>query len=109
MQVLEQELQEKLIKYDDFVMISDETEQETEEYQSPSDVIKHTVLRLESLFRRMQAYSSLLSAVSDAIVHSGNDVKNYVKAIEYLDDKMLDFLNDLETLFEETDKEKKNL
>lgn len=109
MQMVEQELQDELMCYGEFILNHKEKECDWEEYKSPHEIVSKVVCHLEDLTKKIQAYSNLLTAVRDAILDGGNDAAIYVKAIEYLDDEIFIFQGDLEALFKEADEEKKNL
>ena len=97
------------MSYGEFILNHKEKECDWEEYKSPHEVIKNIVYRLESLLNRMRAYSSLFSALGEAIIRCQNDVAVYESAIRYLYDEIFIFLSDLDTLFKEAYEEKKNL
>lgn len=105
----EQELQEKLTNYGDFLLNREESEQDSEEQKDLSGVIVYISFRLERLLKRMRAYSGMLSAISDSIINGRNDAECYATAIKYLDYELFEFLNDLDTLSRETDEESKKL
>lgn len=105
----EQELQEKLTNYGDFILNREESEQDSEEQNDLRDVIIYISFRIDCLLKRMRAYSGMLSAVSDSIMNGDNDAADYSTAIEYLSDEIFIFLSDLDTLSRETDEKRKNL